>query len=285
MNTTNSGVADTRAITVGAHTFDVHVAGPDDGTPVVLLHGFPETSRCWYRVLPTLTAAGFRCIAPNQRGYSPGARPAGVEHYTLDRLGGDIVGLLDALGLPSAHLVGHDWGAAVAWWTAARHPDRVDTLTAVSTPHPAAFGWALRQDADQQSRSRYIGAFRHGESVEQTLLADDAARLRAVFGGVDPALVDAHLRVLTQPGALTAALNWYRAMGPADGTPPVSVPTTYVWGSDDIALGRAGADTSAEYVTGPYRFVELDGVGHWIPETAPGILAEAVIARIEGVEQ
>lgn len=269
------------AITLGGYTFDVMTAGPPDGVPVILLHGFPETAACWRPLLPRLAA--YRVVAPTQRGYSPGARPVGVEHYTVDRLGGDVIALLDHLDLPAAHLVGHDWGAAVAWWTAARHPDRVASLTAVSVPHPAAFGWALRQDPDQQERSRYIGAFRRGDSAERALLADDARRLREIYAGVDPALVDEHVRALTEPGALTAALTWYRAMGREFGdVPPVTVPTTYVWSTADQALGRAAAEKCADHVTGPYRFAVLDGIDHWVPERAPDELAGEIVARVEG---
>jgi pimeloyl-ACP methyl ester carboxylesterase len=222
-------------------------------------------------------------IAPTQRGYSPGARPVGVEHYTVDRLGSDVLALLDHFDLPSAHLVGHDWGAAVAWWTAANHADRVESLTAVSVPHSSAFSWALREDADQQARSRYIGIFRHGDSAERALLSDDSERLRAIYGDVDPALVDEHMRVLTEPGALTAALSWYRAMGREfTDVPPVRVPTTFVWSTADDAIGRAAAEKCAEFVTGPYRFVELDGVSHWVPEEAPDAVADEIIARVEG---
>ncbi|MFC9790227.1 alpha/beta fold hydrolase [Rhodococcus sp. NPDC127528] len=275
--------ATTATVAVGDYTFRVTTAGPADGPTVLMLHGFPETAACWRPVTPALTAAGLRVIAPDQRGYSPGARPIGVENYAIDNLVGDVVGLLDALGIDAAHLVGHDWGAAVAWAVAAGHPDRVRTLTAVSVPHPAAFGWALREDDDQRQRSAYITVFRHGDSAERALLADDAHRLRAVFGGVDSALVEVHVRALTEPGALTAALSWYRAMGHEFGDiPPVTVPTTYVWSDGDEALGRAGAERCGEFVDAPYRFVELAGVSHWIPEQAPDALAEAVLAQIEG---
>lgn len=277
---------ETLTATIGENTFDVRVAGPDDGVPVVLLHGFPETSACWLPVLPALVEAGHRVIAPTQRGYSPGARPVGVEHYTIDRLSGDILGLLDHFGLPTAHLAGHDWGAAVAWWTAAHHPDRVRSLTAVSVPHPAAYSWALREDADQQTRSRYIDVFRNGDAGERALLRDDAARLRGYFTGIDPELADEHVRALTAPGALTAALSWYRAMGREfAGTPAVSVPTTYVWSNADEALGRAGAQRCGDFVTGPYRFVELDGIGHWVPESAPDALAAAIIDRVREADR
>ncbi|MFC7450897.1 alpha/beta fold hydrolase [Rhodococcus daqingensis] len=273
------------AVTVGGLTFDVEESGPADGTPVVLLHGFPQTLACWRPLTPLLTAAGLRVIAPSQRGYSPGARPVGVEHYAIEHLADDILGLMDALGVASAHLVGHDLGGSVAWWLAAHHRDRVETLTAVSTPHLAAFGLAIREDADQQKRSSYFGAFRYSESVADLLLADDARRLRSSFGDLDRAQVDEYVRALSAPGALDAALSWYRAMRDFRGLPAVAVPTTYVWGSGDAFLGRVAAERCGEFVDAPYRFVELDGVSHWIPEQATDALADAVLARIEGNEK
>lgn len=276
----------TGAVEVGDFTFEITSAGPPEGPPAVLLHGFPETPACWLELTGYLTAAGLRVIAPAQRGYSPGARPVGVEHYAMHHLVGDVVGLFDALGLDSVHLIGHDWGAAVAWAVAATHPDRIRTLTAVSVPHPTAFSRARREDDDQRDRSRYIDLFRDGDRAETLLLADDGRRLRAVFGDVDPARVDAHLRVLTEPGALTAALSWYRAMTrEANSLPAVRVPTTFVWSTGDAAIGRAGAQMCGEFVEAPYRFVELDGVSHWIPEVAAPALAEAVLARVEGNER
>lgn len=279
--------AESRAdrVRLGELTFDVTVAGPDDGTPIVLLHGFPETSASWRPVTPRLVGAGLRVIAPDQRGYSPDARPARVEDYRFDRLVGDVVGLLDAYGLEAAHLVGHDWGAAVAWQVAGSHPDRIRSLTAVSVPHPAALGWALREDADQQRRSSYIGLLRTEGKAEDVLLEDGSRRLRAMFGdGIDPALVEEHLRRLSEPGALTAAMNWYRAMDREFGQlPSVRVPTTYVWSTADPALGPAAAKRCGEFVDAPYRFVVLDGGSHWIPEEHPDALADAVLARVAQV--
>ncbi|BDE60051.1 alpha/beta fold hydrolase [Prescottella equi] len=272
----------TDRVRLGELTFDVTVAGPDDGTPILLLHGFPESSASWRPVTPRLVRAGLLVIAPNQRGYSPDARPERVDEYRFDRLVGDVVGLLDAYDIESAHLVGHDWGAAVAWQVAGGHPERIRSLTAVSVPHPAAFGWALREDADQQRRSGYIGLLRQEGKAEAVLLEDDSRRLRAMFGdGNDPELVEEHVRLLSQPGALTAAMNWYRAMTRAFGDlPPVRVPTTYVWSTADPALGPAAAKRCAEFVDAPYRFVVLDGANHWIPEEHPDALADAILARV-----
>ncbi|MDF3319779.1 alpha/beta hydrolase [Rhodococcus sp. C3V] len=271
----------TYEIPVGDLTFDVLISGPDDGIPLVALHGFPESAASWGKVTPLLTAAGYRVIAPNQRGYSAGARPEGVDAYKIEHLVADVVGLLDALGLSDAHLVGHDWGSAVAWQVAGRHPNRIRSLTAISVPHPTAFGWALREDEDQKQRSAYIGLLRQEGKAEEVLSEDNFRRLRAMFDGqIDPEFADEHIRVLSGEGALTGALNWYRAMtrdfGDIDRT---TVPTTYVWSTGDTALGRAGAERCGEFVDAPYEFVVLDGGSHWIPEERAEELAEAILAR------
>ncbi|EKT78698.1 haloalkane dehalogenase [Rhodococcus opacus M213] len=268
-------------ITLGDLTFDVTTSGPADGAPVVLLHGFPESAASWEPVSARLNESGLRTYAPNQRGYSPGARPDGVDSYRIDHLVADVIGLLDALDLDTAHLVGHDWGAAVAWVVAARHPDRITSLTTVSVPHPGAFGWALREDADQKERSSYIRLLRMEGKAERVLLDDNAHSLRAMFGDVvPPALVDRHVALLSEPGALTAALNWYRAMtSDFEATPAVTVPTTYVWSTGDQALGRAGAERCGEFVDAPYEFVVLDDATHWIPEQRPDALADAIRTR------
>ena len=271
----------THEIPVGDLTFDVLISGPDDGIPLVALHGFPESAASWGKVTPLLTAAGYRVIAPNQRGYSAGARPEGVDAYKIEHLVADVVGLLDALGLSDAHLVGHDWGSAVAWQVAGRHPNRIRSLTAISVPHPTAFGWALREDEDQKQRSSYIGLLRQEGKAEEVLSEDNFRRLRAMFDGqIDPEFADEHIRVLSGEGALTGALNWYRAMtrdfGDIDRT---TVPTTYVWSTGDTALGRAGAERCGEFVDAPYEFVVLEGGSHWIPEERAEELAEAILAR------
>lgn len=274
----------TTPIAVGELAFDVRVTGPEDGPPVILLHGFPENSLSWSAVAPLLAGAGLRVIAPDQRGYSPTARPAAVADYATDVLAGDVLGLADALGIGTFHLVGHDWGAAVAWHLAAHHRNRLRSLTAVSVPHLAAYGEALRSDPDQQQRATYIGLLRQPGRAEDVLLKDNAQRLRAMYVGlVPPAQIESYVAQLSEPGALTAALNWYRAMrADLSSTPAVQVPTTYVWGDEDMALGRVGAEHCAEFVSADYRFVELAGVSHWVPEQAPGALAEAILARVNG---
>ncbi|MFJ8582445.1 alpha/beta fold hydrolase [Micromonospora sp. NPDC093277] len=264
-------------------TFDLRTGGPEEGAPVLLLHGFPQHGGEWDEVVPALHAAGLRTYAPDQRGYSPGARPAAVEAYRIRELVADAAGVLDALGVASAHVVGHDWGAAVAWGLAAAHPDRVRTLTAVSVPHPAAMAHALATVPRQRARSAYMSLFRRPGTAERVLLAMRATALRRMLGGVgDAARVARYADPMREPGALTAALNWYRAMSGADmrAVGPVGVPTTFVWSDGDVAIGRTAAEGCVAHVTGDYRFVELAGVTHWIPDEAPAPLAAAILARV-----
>ena len=271
----------TRPVPVGDLVFDLRESGPADGDPVILLHGFPETSLSWTSVAARLADAGLRVIAFDQRGYSAGARPTDVASYSTDLLAGDVLGVADALGLDTFHLVGHDWGSAVAWVVAGRHPDRVRTLTAVSVPHLTAYNAALRDDPVQQQKASYISFMRQEVKAEELLLADDARRLTAIYGDDVPvALVVRYVAHLAEPGALTAALNWYRAMGAGLAeTPRTQVPTTFVWGEDDQAIGRVPAEACGDHVDADYRFVELAGIGHWIPEQAADSLAEAIIVR------
>ncbi|MFI5844388.1 alpha/beta fold hydrolase [Catenuloplanes sp. NPDC051500] len=255
-------------------TFDVYPGGPAEGEPILLLHGFPQHSAEWDLVVPHLHAAGMRSYALDQRGYSPGARPSGAAAYTMTELVADAVAVLDALGLDSAHVAGHDWGAAVAWALAGEHPGRVRSLTAVSVPHPRAFGWALRNDRDQRRRSAYFLLFRTRFVAEAVLRAGGLRRMliRRRAG--------LYVSRMREPGALTAALNWYRA--PASlRTGDIQVPTTLVWSDADPALGRAGVERTSRYVTADYRFTELTGVDHWIPERAPGELAREILRRAD----
>lgn len=265
-------------------TFEVHTGGPEEGEPVLLLHGFPQHSGEWADVSPALHAAGLRTYALDQRGYSPGARPTGVEAYRMTECVADALAVLDALGVDAAHVVGHDWGAVVAWHLAARHPERVRTLTAVSVPHPKAMAYALSTDSGQKARSSYMTLFRKPGKAEKVLLALQATALRKVLRGVgDRDRVASYADPMREPGALTAALNWYRAMSRRDfaETGAVSVPTTYVWSDKDVAIGRTAAEACARQVSGEYRFVELSGVSHWIPDEAPGALCEAILSRID----
>jgi pimeloyl-ACP methyl ester carboxylesterase len=248
--------------------FDALTAGPPTGELVVLLHGFPQTSACWTPLLETLAAAGYRAVAPDQRGYSPRARPTAVRDYRMPELVADVVAIADRLGAARVHLVGHDWGGVVAWMLAGRHPQRVATLTAVSTPHPRAFARALVAGT-QALRSAYIPMFRIPRLPELLLGARRQRGLHWLLAqdGLGAEWVEIYSRALAGPGALSAAMAWYRAATPFSlRTPRVGVPTLYVWGSGDAALGPRAAVTTGLWVTGAYRFEVLPGAGHWLPE-------------------
>ncbi len=260
-------------ITTGEMTFRALAAGPDAGRLVLLLHGFPQTSRSWLATLDALAGAGYRAVAFDQRGYSPGARPGQVEHYAMAHLVADVIAVADDIGGHEFDLVGHDWGGAVAWHVAGQYASRVRSLTVVSTPHPAAFRRALSGElgGDQPQRSWYMEFFQKSDEPEQALLGDGAAALRGLYTGVPDDAVDHYVSELSQPGALTAALNYYRAipLGSPPQIDPITSPTLYVWSTDDVALGREAAEATADHVRGPYRFEVLDGISHWIPEAAP----------------
>ncbi|MCW2700288.1 MAG: putative hydrolase or acyltransferase of alpha/beta superfamily [Blastococcus sp.] len=264
-------------------TFDVLDAGPSDGDPVVLLHGFPQDCTAWSRVSPALHQHGLRTLAPDQRGYSPMARPRGRAHYRLRETTADVLALLDAAGLDSAHIVGHDWGGLVAWALGAWHPDRVRTLTALSVPHPAAMAKAM-VTSDQSLRSYYIGLFQVPLLPERLLLAGEGAALRRMLrhGGLPDQLVDHYVARMREPGALSAALGWYRAIpfGARDAVGKVRVPTLHMWSTGDAFLARAGIDATERFVDAPYRLEILDDVPHWIPELAPDRVAELVTAHV-----
>lgn len=250
--------------------FTAWVEGPDDGRPVLLLHGFPQTRHTWRDQLPALAAAGYRGVAPDQRGYSPGARPSGVEAYSTDVLVGDVVRFAEWCG-GRVDLVGHDWGGQLAWLTAAHHPEVVRSLTVLSRPHPAAFARAFQADAGQAERSKHHKAF-HDPATVDRLLEDDARRLRRLLeeAGVPDADAGAYLSVLGDHDALEAAISWYRGTPPEGlrlvDTPVVEVPTLYLWGTEDQSVGRAAAELTEMYVAGSYHFVELEGGGHFLTD-------------------
>jgi pimeloyl-ACP methyl ester carboxylesterase len=274
-------------VAANGFTFSVRTAGPAGGRPVLLLHGFPQTSSCGRGLLTTLAGAGYRAIAPDQRGYSTGARPSAVSDYAPERLVADVLALADALNLTTFDLVGHDWGAMVAWLVAARHPERVRSLCAISTPHPLALRLALKgADPGQAKRSSQIDVLRQPEAPEKLLLGTDGKgsvlRTLLASSGLPSDAIDIYVGVLSQPGALPAALNWFRAAESDEvaDLPSVTVPTLYVWSTGDAAIGRTAAEATALYVIGRYSYVVLDDVSHWIPETATVQLAESLMAHL-----
>jgi pimeloyl-ACP methyl ester carboxylesterase len=245
---------------------------------VVLLHGFPQQPSSFKHVAPLLQERGIRTLIPSQRGYTRSARPSRRRDYRSQETVADVVALLDAAGLPRAHIVGHDWGGFQAWGVAAWHPERVASLTVLSTPHPAAMQSAFTS-SNQGLRSWYMGFFQLPLVPEAFAQGTLGRTLRDT--GLPLEHIGRYCDAMAEPGALTGALNWYRGIPFSTGARVgrVTVPTTYVWGRHDFALGRRAAELTERYVSAPYEFRELDN-GHWLPETAPGDVADAILDRV-----
>lgn len=261
--------------------FDVRDEGPADGPVVVLLHGFPQRNSSWGPIIERLTAQGYRCLAPNQRGYSPGARPRRRRDYRIPELVADVGALIDASGADRVHVVGHDWGAAVAWGVAAEMPERLATVVPVSVPHPAAFLKAIATSR-QGLASWYMYVFQLPFVPELLLTRRDGALATGALRrmGQSAAAAERDVAAMREPGALTAGINWYRAMplmDPRATGGKVKVPTMFVWSDNDPALLAKGAYDTARYVAGEYRFEVMTGASHWIPEERPDELATLLL--------
>ncbi len=266
-------------ITVNGVELEVDVQG--EGTPVVLLHGFPDSSRLWRHQVKALVAAGFRTIVPDQRGYGASEKPDEVLAYSLPFLVADVIGILDELSIDRANIVGHDWGAAVAWGVALSAPERVRALVALSVGHPAAFGAA---GPEQRERSSYMQLFVQEGIAEEMLTRDNWAVLRAMSGHPD---IDAVIDDLERDASLTSGLNWYRANMPPGSTSeeglnageqaaptlievgPVLAPTMGIWSTRDFALTERQMVESGAFVKGPWRYERVDDAGHWLQLDRP----------------
>jgi pimeloyl-ACP methyl ester carboxylesterase len=243
------------------------------GPPVLLLHGFPDSHRLWRHQMSALTAAGMRAIAPDLRGFGDSDKPESVAEYGVARSVADMVALLDGLDIERAHVVGHDWGAAVGWALAAFVPDRVERLVVLSVAHPSVFG---RPSLEQREKAWYQLLFQFEDIAEELLRRDDWALLRAWLRGNGD--IEHYVADLSRPGALTAALNWYRAtahprreLRPRREFPPVFAPTMGLWSSGDDYLVES-MPASAEHVSGPFRYERVDGASHWLQLDEPELV-------------
>ncbi|WP_278265215.1 alpha/beta fold hydrolase [Nocardia sp. AG03] len=261
--------------------FDVVDTGPLDGPVVVALHGFPQTATSLTELTGLLADRGYRTLAPNQRGYSPGARPRGRRAYRVSELVADVVALIETIDRGPVHLVGHDWGAMVAWAVAGARPELISSLVTISVPHPGAFLRSLTS-SDQLLRSYYIGLFQL-PVLPEYLLRTRPALLDRVLNStrMPPAAIARVHTEIVDGGALTGGLNWYRGLPFGGGVGPIAVPVTHVWSTGDTALSRRGAELAGQYARGDYRLVVLDGASHWLPEEHPAELAEIIAERIE----
>ena len=267
-------------------TFNAWIEGPPSGEIVLLLHGYPQSRHTWRAQVPALAAAGYRAIAPDQRGYSPGARPdpADLANYHYDRLIQDALDIVAASGGGERrfHLVGHDWGGQVSWGVAARHPDRLASRTILSRPHPASFVRAMQDDVAQKERSKHHRAFLD-KDTGRMLLEDGARRLRRnlAHAKVPQSSIEEYLSVLGTPEAMEAALAWYRSRdGLRVPLGAIAVPTLYIWGDSDATVGRAAAEGTREFVTGPYEFAVLPGIDHFSTDQVPDEITRLLLAHV-----
>lgn len=264
---------------IEANGLSLHVLDEGAGPAVLLLHGFPDSSLLWRHQIPALTGAGFRAVAPDLRGFGRSDKPQAVEDYAMPLLLSDVRGIMDALGIERAHVVGHDWGAVLAWMLASFEPERVERLVAISVGHPAALN---RAPVGQLEKSWYIFLFQFAGVAEEALRRDDWRLLREwARGGGD---IERSVEDLARPGGLTAALNWYRANVPPEilladplAYPPVRAPALGVWGASDPYLTERLMTGSAERVAGPWRYERFDDAGHWIPLEKPDRLNRLLV--------
>lgn len=259
---------------VNGMTFKCRVAGNPTGEPVILLHGWPETSHMWIGLMEKLSAEGYYCIAPDQRGFSPQARPEKVKDYAIEFLAEDVIGIADAFGIKNFQLVGHDWGSAIGWAVVAFHPERVKSWTAMSVPHLKAFSDAIRFDKKQKKMSQYMAFFQWRGIPEWFLLKKDRLNLRKTWKKSSPEELQEYLDVIGNKPALKSTLGYYRANykllkkgQKMDNYLEVKTPTLMIWGKKDIAIGRTSVEGTAQYMKGDYQYVELDA-GHWLMQEA-----------------
>ncbi len=275
-----------RQIDFGGLRLHVAEAGPRTGPLVVLLHGFPEFWYGWRHQIGPLAAAGFRVLAPDQRGYNLSDKPRPVRDYGLDRLTDDAVGLIDAMGRDTACLAGHDWGALVAWWTAVRFPERLERLAILNVPHPLVMRRHLRTDPEQRRRSSYVFHFQVPWLPERKFRQDNFARgVRAVQGTARPGTFSdtdmaAYREAWSRPGAVRSMIHWYRAAlrhPPARvANPRVTVPTLILWGARDPFLGRQMVEPSLA-MCDDGRLVWYEEATHWLQHEEPEAVSRQLV--------
>jgi pimeloyl-ACP methyl ester carboxylesterase len=266
-----------------ADGISLHVQVEGEGTPVVLLHGFPDSSYLWRHQIPALVAAGHRVIAPDLRGFGASDKPQEAAAYRITTSAADVVAILDALQLERAHVVGHDWGAGLAWVVAGLHPARVDRLVALSVGHPNT----QVPTVEQREKAWYMLWFQFEGLAEELVPRDDWKLLREWTRGNGD--LDRYVEDLARPGALTASLNWYRAnvppqreLAPRRPFPAIAAPTLGVWSSGDDYLLEAPLKASGEHVTGGWRYERVEGASHWLQLDRPERVNELLVEFLAG---
>lgn len=279
-NKNNETFADVKT---GDFTFTCRVAGMDnDKGTIFLLHGFPETSRMWIDLMSVLEKEGYRIIAPDQRGYSKGARPSKVSEYTIDKLSQDIIDIADEFNIDKFHLVGHDWGSAVSWYLTSNFPDRIITLSALSVPHLDAFVYSMRNDLIQIKKSEYISFFNKPILPEIYFKIFSYRNLKRIWSKSSESEIASYLEIFKQRRALKSALNWYRANFKDDETRigDISTSTLIIYGMNDMAIDVKSVDDSEKYLKGKNKIEKLDS-GHWLIQESFEEVSESIIEHIK----
>ena len=271
-----------RKLNIGNLVFDCRFSGDETNEPIILLHGFPETSIMWTGLMDYLATIGFYCIAPDMRGYSQGACPKGVKNYTMEKLSADILNIADSLGVNKFHLIGHDWGAIIGWNIVYNNPEKIISWTALSVPHTKAFIKAYKTDPVQKKKSKYVKLFLLPFIPEYKIRKNDFKGFRWLWKNSSSEEVENYLSVFRRKSSLTAALNYYRAnLGRKKMQPigHIETPTLFIWGKKDLAVGEMAARGNAKYMKGDYTFLELEG-GHWLIQTNYDELEQAIEKHI-----
>ena len=273
-------------INIYKYEFECLVSGMDSDELIILLHGFPESSYVWRKLMPDLSAKGFYCIAPNMRGYSKGARPKGRKHYFIDNLTQDILQIAQNAGKDKFHLIGHDWGAAIGWNLVSENPTKILSWTALSVPHNQSFYEAIMNDPDQKRRSKYIKLFQLPFLPEYKMRKDDFKLFRKLWNRQSEDEIENYLSIFRQKGALTSILNYYRAnykfikkSSSAQITGDVHTPTLFIWGRKDIAVGSIAVENGHKYMKSYYKFLELDA-GHWLIQSKYSEVKDAIVKHL-----
>ena len=277
---------ETIQVKIGDLIFDCRTQGSKEDELIIFLHGFPETSYMWKRLMSGLSENGFYCVAPNLRGYSKGACPKGKKHYTLDKLANDVLDIAEFLNKPKFHLVGHDWGAAIGWKVVHDHQDAILSWTGISVPHLQAFGKAIIVDQEQSNMSQYIRNFQLPYLPEMGIRKNDFKIFRKLWKHSESHEIDDYLEVFRNPEQLTASLNYYRSNYKLLKTAAkdqilgdINVPTLFIWGNKDVAIGSYSVNESHQYMKNDYEFIALDA-GHWLIQTNYQELKEAITKHI-----
>lgn len=270
-------------IKIGNLEFDCRVIGKEENELIIFLHGFPETSFMWRKLMDKMASLGYFCVAPDMRGYSENASPGGKKNYHINALSEDVLNIAHAMGKQKFHLVGHDWGAAIGWYTVYKNPESIISWTALSVSHNRAFGKAIKLNKEQQKKSRYIKWFLVPVWPEFILRKNDFAKFRRLWKHSSPEELENYLSVFRRKNTLTAALNYYRAnIGKikSERLGEIETPTLFIWGENDLAIGAFAAEGNHKYMKGDYTYEKIKG-GHWLIQTNYDEVEKAVIQHIK----